>query len=512
MKNLFTFLLLGLGFAFVLPVCRKKDAAAGKVRYPVRAGQFYPGSKDDLTGEIDDLLSKAVLGKTDADVVGLWVPHAGYQYSGQTAAHAYKMVEGKSYDAVILIGPSHYVYLDVAALGDYDTLRTPLGDTPVDTGLAKALENASPFIRTVTQAHEEEHSTEVQLPFLQTVLPGVPVVPLVIGQVSMKTMESIAKAVAAAAKGKRVLLVASSDMSHFPNDRDARAVDSQIIEAVSEFNPEKVQNLSKTLLQKGYRNLDCALCGASALVTVMLAAKAMGADGVTSLPYANSGDMTGDKNRVIGYGAAAFIKKPAGPVKGKTASMKDTSNFDLKLSKVEKKQLLKIARETIKAALKGENPADFGSLPPNLLVKRGVFVTLTNQGQLRGCIGHFGEDIPLAEAVRQMAAAAATQDTRFLYNPVTPKEMDWIDIKISILSELKPIHSIEEIVIGKHGIWVKEGRRGGTYLPEVAVEQGWNREEFLSHCCAEKAGLDEDAWKKGAEIYIYSSQIIGERD
>jgi AmmeMemoRadiSam system protein B/AmmeMemoRadiSam system protein A len=512
MKNVYTILLLGLGFAFAMPLCRRKDAVAGKVRYPVRAGQFYPGSREELTAEIRTFLSGAANVTVNGDVVGLWVPHAGYEYSGQTAAHAYKTVEGKSYDAVILIGPSHYVYLDVAALGDYDTLRTPLGDTPVDTELAKALENASPFIQTIPQAHEQEHSTEVQLPFLQTVLPGVPVVPLVIGQVSLKTAESIAKAVATAIKGKRVLLVASSDMSHYPSDRDARAVDSQIIEAVSQFNPEKVLSLSETLPRKGYRNLDCALCGSSALVTVMLAAKAMGADGVTVMPYANSGDVTGDKGRVIGYGAAAFIKKPAGAGSGRTAPVKNASNDDIPLSKNEKQQLLKIARESVKAALKNESFPETGDLPPNLLLKRGVFVTLTNQGRLRGCIGHFEQDMPLATAVRQMAAAAATQDYRFAYNPVTLKEMNGIDIKISILSELKLIHSIDEIIIGKHGIWVKQGKKGGTYLPEVAVELGWNREEFLSHCCAEKAGLSADAWKKDAEIYIYSSQIIGEKE
>jgi AmmeMemoRadiSam system protein B/AmmeMemoRadiSam system protein A len=515
MKNCFTILLLGLGFAFVLPLCRRKDTAAGKVRYPVRAGEWYPGSKAELAGEIRGFLSKAAGGTADGDILAIWVPHAGYTYSGQTAAHAYKAVEGKTYDAVVLIGPSHYVYLDGATLGGYDTLRTPLGDTPVDAGLSKALERATPFIKTLPRAHEQEHSIEVQFPFIQTVLPGVPIVPLVIGQVSMETSAQIAKAIAGAAKGKRVLVVASSDMSHFPSEKDARMADGQIIGAVGEFDPQKVFDLNQSLVRKGIRNLDCALCGSSALITAMLAAREMGADRAITMPYSNSYDMTGDPNRVVGYGSAVFIKKTgqaAGVRTENQGEARQDAPEDIPLTRKEKQQLLDIARESIAAALKGESIPEKKNLPSNLLLKRGVFVTLMNRGQLRGCIGRFGQEMPLAAAVQQMAAAAAVEDYRFAYNPVTLQEMGSIDVKISILSELRRIQSIDEIVIGRHGIWVKQGRNGGTYLPEVAVEQGWNREEFLSHCCAEKAGLSADAWKKGAEIYVYSSQIIGEKE
>ena len=185
---------------------------------------------------------------------------------------------------------------------------------------------------------------------------------------------------------------------------------------------------------------------------------------------------------------------------------------DIAFTEEEKQKLFTIARESIVSALKEEKVPDFSPKEQNLNLKRGVFVTLMNQERLRGCIGHFDADYPLYKIVSNMAVAAATQDYRFMYNPVTLVEMDKIEIKISVLSTLKKIDSIDEIEVGKHGIWIRQGSRGGTYLPEVATEQGWNKIEFLEHCCAEKAGLPRDAWKKGADIYIYSSQILSEKD
>jgi len=519
MRSIFTLLLLGLSFAFILPVGRRKEAFAGKVRFPAWAGQFYPESKEELSTEIRGFLGHAASADFNADIVGLWVPHAGYMFSGQTAAHAYKLVEGKQYDAVVLIGPSHYTYLDGAAFGGYDVFRTPLGDVPVDVEWTKKLESATPYIKSVPVAHKEEHSVEVQVPFVQTVLPNTPIVPMVIGSVSYARAGTIAKAIARVAEGKRVLLVASSDMSHFPSAENARTVDSEVLKAVGAYDARKVNDMNDTMLRKRIPNLDCALCGSSALVTVMLAAKEMGANAVEVLPYTNSGEISGDKLRVVGYGAAVFYKR-SGSGSGETAKASSenpgvdagSALEDIPFSKAEKQKLFRIAREGILAALKNETLPESGATEPNLRVKRGVFVTLTNRGRLRGCIGHFGQDYPLDEIVQQMAVAAATQDYRFMGDPVTVPEMKQIDIKISVLSDLKRIRSIDEIVIGKHGIWVKQGGRSGTYLPEVATELGWNREEFLSHCSAEKAGLPADAWKKGAEIYIYSSQILSGKE
>jgi AmmeMemoRadiSam system protein A len=181
---------------------------------------------------------------------------------------------------------------------------------------------------------------------------------------------------------------------------------------------------------------------------------------------------------------------------------------DIPFSKEEKEKLFQIATESIESALQKKSPPQFEVDEANLLLKRGVFVTLTNRGRLRGCIGHFGADYPIYVIVSRMAMAASTEDYRFHMNPITLEEMPEIEIKISILSDMKKIDSIDEIEVGKHGIWIKQGMRGGTYLPEVATEMKWNKTEFLEHCCVEKAGLPRDAWKKDAEVYIYSSQIL----
>jgi len=184
---------------------------------------------------------------------------------------------------------------------------------------------------------------------------------------------------------------------------------------------------------------------------------------------------------------------------------------EIQLTAVEVRRLFEIARMAIEEALLEKNPSNLEVQESALCLDRAVFVTLTNAGFLRGCIGTFSADQPLWAAVREMAAAAATQDYRFASNPITVEEFSHIDIKISILSERRRVNDIQEIEVGRHGVWVEMHGRGGTYLPEVAVEQGWNRVQLLEHLCAEKSGLSRDAYKKGAKIYIYTSQIFSEK-
>jgi AmmeMemoRadiSam system protein A len=348
----------------------------------------------------------------------------------------------------------------------------------------------------------------VQIPFVQTVLPGVPIVPIVVaGDLSYGDSKRIADAIVKAVRGKHVLLVASSDMSHFPTYKDAYEADLRTLDQVAKFDPRIISRLNSSAIQEGVRGLECALCGPSALMIVMSAAKELGAKEACVLPYANSGDVTGERNRVVGYGAAVFYQESYEKHDGGNRMMEE-----IDFSKQEKAKLFGIARQSIESALQFKKQPDFSVAEPNLIKKRGVFVTLQNQGRLRGCIGHFEADYPLYEIVSQMAVAAATQDYRFRYDPVTVTEMNDIDIKISVLSAMKKVDSIDEIEVGKHGIWIRQGNRGGTYLPEVATEMGWNRTEFLEHCCVEKAGLPRDAWKHVAEVYIYFSQILSEKD
>lgn len=509
MKRKIFALLLTLGF--LLPACRHKETVIAKVRPPARAGQFYPLSKRELEGTVRSLLNQASVAEVKGEVLGLWVPHAGYEYSGRIAANAFRLVAARPYDAIVLIGPTHYADFRGAAIGDWDSVATPLGSIAVDKELVRALVSAGGGFSIIPEVDREEHSVEVELPFIQTVLPGVPVVPILVRDMPHRECEVLAGALAAATRGKRILLVASSDMSHFPAYQDACQADGRILEAVGKYDTRKILKLENELRAGGIPpipGLACTLCGPGALVTVMLAAKTLGAGKAQLLPYANSGDAGGAKDRVVGYGAAAFINTQTG---ANSRGGNSVEVEDIQFSAEEHRKLFKVARESITAALSGERPQEFEIMEPNLLLKRGVFVTLTRSGRLRGCIGHFEPDMPLHEITAQMAVAAATQDYRFFDNPITRTEMKEIDVKISILSPLRKIQSIEEIEIGKHGIWVRMGGKSGTYLPEVATDMGWNRIQFLESCCEEKAGLPADAWKNGADIYIYSSQILKEK-
>ena len=481
---------------------------AQRVRPPAQAGQFYPGSRSQLTEMIRGFLNNAEKTQIHGEITGLWVPHAGYVFSGQIAANGYKLVQGNDYESVIILGPSHYTGLSFASIGSWSFYRTPLGNAPVDTQLVKKLRSGNVLITDLPEAHRYEHSVEVQIPFIQTVLPGIPIVPMVVrGDLPYDQCQTLASILIKAMEGRKILLIASSDMSHYPSYKDAYDVDLRILDAVDGFNTRKIYRLKDSLLQNNIPNLNCAMCGSGPLITVMLASKRLKAGLSRLLPYANSGDVTGERGRVVGYGAAVFHKKPNKKNRGEERRMED-----IPFSTAEKKRLFEIARESIHSVLQGKHPQSFSVEESNLLLKRGVFVTLMNRGRLRGCIGHFDADMPLYQIVSQMAIAASTQDPRFAYNSVTVQEMDEIDIKISVLSEMEKIKSIDEIEVGRHGIYIRQNGRGGTYLPEVATELGWNKIEFLEHCCMEKAGLPKDAWKKGADIYIYSSQILSENE
>lgn len=502
------FRLIAAVFLTGLFLLRLNVYSSDKVRSSAHAGQFYPASAEELSEMIDGFINESDKINFSGDIKCLWVPHAGYQFSGQIAANAYNCLKGLQYDLIVVIGPSHYYRLAGASIGDWSAYETPLGLVEVDTLTAGKMRAFSSLINCINSAHHSEHSLEVQIPFIQKVMPGVPIIPILIGfNTSYRECKKIAGTIVESCKGKKVLLIASSDMSHFPSYSYAYAVDRKILDAVESFNPKTVLKVNERIISQNIPSLDCTLCGLNTVLTAMMASRELNADKVQILPYANSGDIYGDRGRVVGYGAGIFYRE----------SNKRNQSGDIDMGKInfnreEKKKLFQIARESIKQAIRQEKTPSFQITEKNLQFKRGVFVTLMNHGRLRGCLGHFEADYPLFSIISRMAAAAATQDYRFAYNPVTENEMKEINIKISILSKLKKVDSIDAVEVGKHGIWIKKGNRGGTYLPEVATEMGWNKIEFIEHCCAEKAGLPRDAWKEGAEIFIYTSQILDEMD
>jgi len=180
------------------------------------------------------------------------------------------------------------------------------------------------------------------------------------------------------------------------------------------------------------------------------------------------------------------------------------------LTEAQKKSLLGVVRRVVELAVRGEAVSEFESEDPLFNEKRGCFVTIHNQGQLRGCIGNFQPSTSLIETIRDMAVSA-TRDSRFMYDPITIKELGKIDIEISVLSPLELTDDPASLRLGEHGIYIKKGQVSGCYLPQVATETGWSVEEFLSHCCRDKAGLAGDAWKdSGTEVYLFTAEVFGE--
>lgn len=280
---------------------------APPIRPPAVAGTWYPGSRGALEREVDTLLGAADAAAVPAGaLVGVIAPHAGMMFSGGVAAHAYKVVSGAAVDVIALVGPSHFVGYDGIAIFERGAFETPLGLAQVDETVAAALMSASPLIRPHRSAHTREHSLEMQLPFLQRVLPGVPIVPLAIGFQTRETIGALAEALAAALDGRRALLVASTDLSHYFDAQTATALDARVIECVDRFDADALLGEFERY-PEGERGRYVA-CGGGAAIAVMRAARALGAGAARVLKYAHSGEISGDHATVVGYLAAGLWK------------------------------------------------------------------------------------------------------------------------------------------------------------------------------------------------------------
>ncbi len=267
------------------------------VRTAAKAGTWYPGHAAALAAEVDAYLA-AVAERLSGDLLAIVAPHAGLVYSGPVAAHAYVQLKGRQYDAVVLVGPSHYVGFRGAAVVRRGAFETPLGVLPVADDLAGAIAAASPLVHERPAAHDREHSLELQLPFLQRVLPGVPIVPIVMGQQDDPTIRTLANAIATAALGRRVLLVASSDLSHYHDARAAAALDAVVVRAIDAFDADALGTALESQPEHA--------CGGGPILSVMRAAQALGARQARVLCRQDSGDISGDRSAVVGYLAAAI--------------------------------------------------------------------------------------------------------------------------------------------------------------------------------------------------------------
>ena len=270
-----------------------------EIRRSVIAGTWYPGDPKALRGAIEGYFRNVPDLAIRGEVIGLVAPHAGYIYSGQVAAYAYKAIRGEVYDAVIVISPSHRYHFQGVSLYRRGGYETPLGVIPVDEDLSERLIAASPLVADLPAAHAGEHALEIQLPFLQVALGAFTLVPLVMGSQDRQTCEGLAEAIDRAA-GPNVLIVGSSDLSHFHSYSEAVQMDKIVLDHLAKMDaPGLLRDLSAGR---------CEACGGGPAATTLMASVKRGADRAKVLRYANSGDVTGDRGNVIGYAAAAFLR------------------------------------------------------------------------------------------------------------------------------------------------------------------------------------------------------------
>jgi MEMO1 family protein len=465
-------------------------------RQPAVAGQFYPGDAKTLTAIVDSMLADAEVPAISGALVGIQVPHAGYPFSGPTAARAFKLLAGMDSVTMVMLGTSHHVMLDKAAVYGSGAWRTPLGEVEIDAALAREIIAQDKFLADMPQAHAREHSIEVEVPFLQRVLGDFKIVPIMLLQPTFEQCERVGKAIARAAKGKKVILLASSDLYHGESYAEANRIDSTAVGLMAKFDPQAFHD--------AYERNEAQACGGNGITVLMVAARELGADTAVVLAQTNSNDVTGEKGGyVVGYSAVAFVASGKG---SRDQGIEGSSD----LNDREQKSLLGIARNTLEKYIRTGKLPEAKPVTPKLSEKRGAFVTLHERGELRGCIGYIEAVKPLYQAVSDMAIAASTEDPRF--PPVEPRELDSIDIEITVLSPLRPLPSPDSVVVGKHGLVIRKGFRSGLLLPQVPVEQGWGREQFLCNTCL-KAGLPPNAYKdRDAQLFCFTGQVFGEKE
>jgi AmmeMemoRadiSam system protein B/AmmeMemoRadiSam system protein A len=464
------------------------------------AGRFYPGDPEALAIAVDKYVDSARSPKQLAsrDVVGILAPHAGYEYSGVTAGFAYKVVAGKPYSTVVILASSHRRAASRLGLLSAPAYDTPLGSVPIDQAVVQSLVKEHPDVFALDDSlFSSEHSLEVQLPFIQRVLPDARIVPIIAASQDQAVLSRAGKALfSKLGKRRDVLFVVSSDMSHFYPDAEAKRYDNELLGYLERWDIPRWAEMAPRQPR--------GMCGARPMQVVVAWMEGFAADRrkVTRLDYRTSGDTAGDPSRVVGYAALAFSVEENMREPGQHT---DFGPFDLEA----RRALMDIAKKAVSAAVKGERYMP-EKPPVGLLLDDGAaFVTLKKNGQLRGCIGHVVARMPLFLCVSEVGKAAAIYDSRF--NPVQPEELSELTLEVSVLTP--PVQTTpEQVVVGRDGLIISASGRSGLLLPQVPVEWGWNREQFLDHTC-NKAGLPPGCWREpGTRLESFRAIVWSEED
>ncbi len=517
----------------------KKKTPGNKCREARFAGTWYESDKLKLNEQLEEYMQTAggALSrrtahaqfqepelnklKEDGDLLALVSPHAGYMFSGQTAAYAFARAQKQADQKpkrVILLGPSHYAGFEGAALSDASSFETPLGDLPVDQKTVESLADF-PLFRFMPEVHRKEHSLELQLPLIYKTFGPVELVPVVIGQLEDETETRLIGGVLKRFLRDGDIVVVSSDFCHIGPRYQYQPFKENIKDNVFLLDKEAYTYINALDLEGFFNFRDrtgATICGFYPLC-VLLSILPDDA-GASVLNYTTSQDsLVEDDDNSVSYMAVA-IGAPAKPQQkspwGKESVETDSPTL---LTAAEKAALLAVARETVASAAQKKSQPKTATLKktfPSLAQPRGVFVTLFKKNpqleegrELRGCIGHIWPVRALADAVCENAVGAAMRDYRFL--PVTVEELDSLEIEISVLTPLKRIDSYDEIVIGRDGVVLYKNGSQAVFLPHVAEQFGWDLEQTLTQLSL-KAGLGESAWKQGAKFDVFQTESFEE--
>ncbi len=458
----------------------QNDFTAKSVRPATAAGRFYSGAPERLRREVEAYLADAPQYDGGGEICAAAVPHAGYPYSAAIAAPVFKSLQCNKLDTIVIIGHDFGRMAPgvIAVLPRYTHYQTPLGEVEVDCELCNLLINKDLRIIQNDRVHLQEHTVEVQLPFLQVIGFQGKVLPVLFGEVTAEHCRQFARLLRDCQGGRRLFVLSSTDLSHYPANALARTLDAHTVELAAAFRLEALCDWKNGGEWEGKPDVETPICSAGGLGTAMAWAQAEGATRCAVLKRGNSGDAPGaDTRSVVGYASLLFCRE-----------MQD----DFSVSPQNQALLLETVRETLREGVEGRRfnppcPQDAALQAP-----AAVFVTLHAHGRLRGCIGTLAAQMPLYQAVAQYAYAAGFGDPRFF--PLDKEELTGLDCEVSVLSPLRTVRSADEILPGKHGVVVTRGRRSGVFLPQV-WEQLPRKEDFMSYLCAEKAGLPADAWK-----------------
>jgi AmmeMemoRadiSam system protein B/AmmeMemoRadiSam system protein A len=486
-------------------------------RPPAVAGMWYDGTEAGLRHQVDSMLAQAEtrIHRTPGHPpVALIVPHAGYAYSGDTAAAGYAHLKGGSWKRVIVMGPAHRGWFHGASITPVDAYQTPLGLMMLDKEACKALSKNKIFVNE-PNAHVQEHDLECQVPFLQTLLPQATLIPILVGDLQAGDFDTLATALAPLLDD-RTLLVVSSDFTHYGPNFGFTPFQEDVPSNLKQWADEagsRIVALDFDGFMRHCVETKDTICGRNpigvAIKMLQQLARKKHVEGKI-LEFTTSGAITHDWRNSVSYMSILFSDPPATETPKPGAA---EAGPEFHLTPAEKDTLLRIARDTLTKYLADKSMPAIGPpeyvLTPTLRTPCGAFVTLTESGNLRGCIGYVLAVAPLYRAVSEMAVNAAVRDPRF--RPVQWTELKDIAIEISVLSPLSPCTDFRKVKVGKHGLLIRQGGRSGLLLPQVPVEWGWDRDEFLRQVC-HKAGLPPDAYKAAdAELFTFTAEVFHEK-